>query len=119
MTPTEELRHRLRWMLDEKIPTDGHDADTRFLDEEVNELLREAGSVYEAAATGWTLKAGMYQREMSDIEETTTGEERYRLTSLKGRMDYALTMAETYSRLGSRETSTGSLIVKIKKPEVI
>ena len=119
MTPTEELRHRLRWMLDEKIPAGGHDADTRFLNEEVDELLREAGSAYEAAAVGWTLKAGMYQREMSGIEETATGEERYRLTSLKERMDYALAMAETYSKLASRRTSTGSLIVKIKKPEVI
>lgn len=118
MKPTDKLRDKLRKLLDEKIPEDGLDTDTRFLDKEINDLLEEAGSVYQAAVVGWTMKAGMYQKEMADIEETTAGQERYKLTSLKGRMEYALKMAETYSVLACKETSIGSVVLKLEKPEV-
>ena len=42
MTPTDKLRGRLRRLLDEKIPPSGTDADTRFSDEELDDLLEEA-----------------------------------------------------------------------------
>lgn len=118
MTPTDKLRSKLRRLLDEKIPDGGADEDTRFLDEEIDDLLEEARSVYAAAAAGWTEKAGMYQREMADLEQTTTGQETYRLTSLRDRLAYALKMAETYTGMAGDETG-GSRILKVTKPEVL
>lgn len=103
-------------MLDEKIPAGGADSDTRFLDSEIDDLLREADSIYVAAANGWMEKAGKYQREMGDIERTSTGQESYSLTSLKERMEYALNMAKVYSDLARRK---GSFLVGIERPEVL
>lgn len=118
MTPTDALRTKLRRLLDEKIPEGGTDKDTRFLNEEVDDLLKEARSVYQAAAAGWTEKAGMYQREMADLEQTTTGQETYRLTSLRDRLAYALKMAETYAAMNVGETG-GSRLMKVARPEVL
>lgn len=118
MTPTNQLRTKLRRLLDEKIPAGSTDAETRFLNEEIDDLIQEARSVYSAAAAGWTEKAGMYQREMADLEQTTTGQETYRLTSLRDRMTYALKMAETYAGMAGAEAG-GSRLLKVTKPEVL
>lgn len=118
MTPTDGLRAKLRRLLDERIPPGGSDQDTRFLDEEIDDLIKGARSIYEAAAAGWTEKAGMYQREMADLEQTTTGQETYRLTSLRDRLEYALKMAETYAAMAAGEAG-GSRLMKVAKPEVL
>lgn len=118
MTPTDSLRAKLRRLLDEKIPAGGVDSDTRFLDSEIDDLLQEADSIYEAAANGWTEKAGMYQREMAGLEETMTGQERYKLTSLKDQLEYALNMAKTYRELAQKEKG-GSFMLGVEKPEVL
>lgn len=115
MTPTDALRNKLRRLLDEKIPADGTESDTRFLDSEIDELIQEADSIYAAAAAGWTEKAGMYQREMVGLEETSTGQERYKLTSLKDRVEYALKMAKTYGEMAR----PGSYMFGVEKPEVL
>ncbi len=117
MTPTPELRTKLRKLLDERIPEDGSDADTRFSDADIDELLIEATNIYEAAAAGWTLKAGMLQSEMGEVERLTLGQETEQLVSLRDRLSYALTMAETYSRMAT--SHMGSVILKFKPPEVI
>lgn len=116
MTPTDKLRTKLRRLLDEVIPDQGTDKDTRFLDSEIDDLLEESRSIYEAAALGWTEKAGMFQREMAGLEQTSTGQESYRYTSLRDRLAYALKMAETYSALG--DTKSGFLM-KVQRPEVL
>lgn len=116
MTPTDELRVKLRRLLDEKIPTGGTEEDTRFLDSEIDDLLTDATNINEAAANGWIQKAGMYQREIGDVEQTDTGQESYKLTSLKNRMEYALKMAETYRNLAG---VSGSFMLGITKPEVL
>lgn len=116
MTPTDELRNKLRRLLDEKIPSGGTEADTRFLDSEIDELLSEAQNINEAAANGWIEKAGMYQREMGDVEKTGTGQESYTLTSLKDRMEYALKMAKIYGDMSRRQ---GSFVMGIERPEVL
>jgi len=117
MTPTEELRTKLRKLLDERIPEGGSDVDTRFLDADIDELLIDAANIYEAAAAGWTLKAGMFQRELGQIESYSVGQERYDLRKLKDMLEYALKMAETYSRMAA--SSMGSLILKFTPPEVL
>ena len=117
MTPTSELRTKLRKLLDEQIPAGGSDADTRFFDADIDELLTEATNIYGAAAAGWTLKAGMLQRELGQVESYAVCQERYDMRKLKDMLDYALKMAETYSRMAA--SRMGSVILKFKSPEVI
>lgn len=117
MTPTEELRTKLRKLLDERIPEGGSDADTRFTDADIDELLIDATNIYEAAAAGWTLKAGMFQRELGEIESYSVGQERYDMRKLQDMVNYALKMAETYSRMAA--SSMGSFILKFTPPEVL
>jgi len=117
MTPTSELRTKLRKLLDERIPDGGSDADTRFPDADLDELLVDAANIYEAAAAGWTLKAGMFQRELGQIESYAVGQERYDMRKLKDMLDYALKMAETYSRMAT--SGMGSMILRIQPPEVL
>ena len=117
MTPTPELRTKLRKLLDERIPEGGSDADTRFSDADMDELLIEAADIYEAAAAGWTLKAGMFQRELGQIESYSVGQERYDMRKLQDMVNYALKMAETYNRIVASRKS--SMILKFKPPEVL
>ena len=117
MTPTTELRTKLRKLLDERIPEGGSDTDTRFLDMDLDELLVEAANIYEAAATGWTMKAAMFQRELGQIESYTVGQERYDMRKLQDMVNYALKMAETYIRMAA--SHMGSVILKFKPPEVL
>ena len=107
----------MRKLLDEIIPEGGSDADTRFTDADIDELLIDATNVYEAAAAGWTLKAGMFQRELGQIESYAVGQERYDMRKLQDMVNYALKMAETYSRMAT--SHMGSVILKFKPPEVI
>ena len=117
MTPTPELRTKLRKLLDERIPEGGSDADTRFSDADVDELLSEAANIYGAAAAGWTLKAAMFQREAGQIQSYSVGQERYDLAKAKDMLEYALKMAETYSKLSA--SATGSIVLRFEPPEVI
>jgi hypothetical protein len=118
MTPTNELRTRLRKLLDERIPAGGFDVDTRFSDEDLDELLIEATSIFAAASMGWTMKAGMFQAEMGDVERITLGQESEQLVSLKDRLDFALRMADKYAAM-AKATATGSLMLKLTPPEVL
>ena len=117
MTPTTELRTKLRKLLDERIPEGGSDADTRFSDADIDELLIDATNIYEAAAAGWTIKATMFQREAGQIQSYSVGQERYEMSNPKDLMEYALKMAETYSRMAA--SRIGSVILKFKPPEVL
>ncbi|NSW90218.1 MAG: hypothetical protein HPY74_05985 [Firmicutes bacterium] len=114
MTPTTELRTRLRKLLNEIIPAGGSEADTNFLDSEIDDLLKENSNIYEAASAGWTMKAGMLQEK---TESYSMGQEKYDLTSLKDQLAHALAMAEQYAGM-AKGTSSG-LILKISKPEVL
>lgn len=107
----------MRKLLDERIPEDGSDADTRFTNADIDELLIDATNIYEAAAAGWTIKAGMFQRELGQIESYSVGQERYDMRKLQDMVNYALKMAETYSRMAA--SRMGSVILKFKPPEVL
>lgn len=107
----------MRKLLDEQVPAGGSDADTRFLDADIDEMLAEATNVYGAAAGGWARKAALFQRELGQIESYNVGQEQYKLRNLKELLEYALKMAETYSRMAA--SSMGSIILGIQPPEVI
>ena len=117
MTPTPELRTKLRKYLNETIPAGGTDADTRFLDTELDDMLAEAENINQAAAKGWVIKAGLLQ---GDIESYSVGQEKYDLTSLKDQLSHALAMAAQYTALAgeSSKTNTG-VILKLTRPEVL
>lgn len=114
MTPTAELETRLRKYLNEKIPANGTDADTNFTNAEIDDLLTQASNIYEAAAAGWTIKAGLIGEK---IESYGVGQEKYDLTSLKDLHQQALAMAEKYAGLG--KTNIGSVILALTPPEVL
>lgn len=116
MTPTAELRTRLRKLLDERIPAGGSDTDTRLLDEDLDEILTESGSVFAAAAMGWTMKAGMLQSEMGDVEKLTLGQETEQLVSLRDRLTYALGMADKYASM-AKASGQGSVMLRAKPAE--
>lgn len=118
MTPDDSLRARLRKLLDEKIPAGGTEADTRFLDADLDELLLEADSIFEAASVGWTMKAGMYQAEMGDVERMTLGQETEQMVALKERQEYALKMADKYAAMAQAQ-GIGSVVLKLTPPEVL
>ena len=117
MQPTDELVKELRELIDEVIPEGGAEKDTRFSDDQLKKILSESRNIYAAAATGWTLKAGMFQRELGQIESYAVGQERYDMRKLQDMVNYALKMAETYSRMAAG--SIGSVILKFKPPEVL
>ncbi|NPV30638.1 MAG: hypothetical protein HPY58_13525 [Firmicutes bacterium] len=114
MTPSPELRQRLRKLLNEQIPAGGSDSDTNFLDAELDEILAEAANIWSAAAVGWTMKAGLLK---SRIERYSVGQESYDLTALKDELDHALTMAQKYSDMA--KASMGSVILRFAPPEVL
>ena len=117
MTPTDELRVKLRKLLNEPIPSGGTENDTRFLDSELDDFLTEASTIYSAASTGWTVKAGMLQ---SQIESYSIGQEKYDLTSLKDQYTQALTMADKYAAMAETKSPSGSgVILKITPSKVI
>jgi len=117
MIPTADLRQELRELLDEVIPAGGTESDTRFTNTQLDRLLSRTSNIYAAAAEGWTRKAAMLQRELGQIEGYSVGQERYDLRKLQDMLDYALKMAETYSRMAA--SSMGSVILRIQPPEVL
>lgn len=117
MTPTAELREELRELLDEVIPEGGTEGDTRFTDAQLDKLLSKSRNVYAAAAEGWTRKAAMFQRDLGQVQSYMVGQERYDLAKASELLEYALKMAETYSRMAT--SSMGSVILKFKSPEVL
>jgi len=117
MTPTAELREELRELLDEVIPEGGTEGDTRFTDAQLDKLLSKSRNVYAAAAEGWTRKAAMVQREIGQIKSYSVGQEKYDMADLTSLLEYALKMAETYSRMAT--SHMGSMILKFKPPEVL
>lgn len=119
MTPTAENRQILRRFLNEKIPFEGVDSDTRFLDTEIDQMITDNRSIEASAAQGWQLKAGMVQEEMGDIAETQAGAERYKYTSLLDRFKFFMQMAAMYEDKDRKKFSQGSVMLKLTRPEVI
>lgn len=119
MTPTDDFKQELRELLDEVIPTGGTEGDTRFTDDQINRLISRASNVYAAAAEGWTMKAGMLSRELGQIDEYAVGQERYRFMNLQTAISGALSMAKQYGGMAQAADSAGSVILRLRPPEVL
>jgi len=116
VTPTEELRTKLRRALDEVIPESGTESDTRFTDAEIDELLEEADCLEEAAAEGWFRKAGRAMSERGGLEESSAGDEKHRFVKLQDYRDHCLSMARLYS---DRIPGHGSRALEFDPPDVL
>lgn len=88
---------RLRQLLGESKPTGGSEADTLFLDEEIEDLLDEHGDIERAAYEGWRVKAA----RLSNLVDTTEGNAQRKYSQLH---DQALEMLKTYLRSSSGPT---------------
>lgn len=111
----------LRGYIDEVIPEDGNDKDTRFSNIELQRIIDEQKSLYRAAYMCWTMKAGMLQRELGDIDEYSAGNEKYKVTNLTTAINAALNMARQYKQLADDEENAGmsGIILKFQSPEVL
>ena len=86
----------LRKLIADKIPIGGTDDSTMFTDFELQIMLEEAASIYGAASLAWMIKAANIQQ---DVESYSTGDETYKMTSLKNAYEYALAMARMYEKM--------------------
>ena len=115
MTPTDELREELRELIDEIVPYDGVDSDTRFTDAQLNRVLTRAKNINAVAADCWARKAAMLQRELGNLQGYGVGQEKYDFIRLKDALEYAFKMAEFYKQ----ESGPGSLILGVTPPAVL
>ena len=121
MTPTPALRARLRRDTDEVVPSGGTDADTRFADAEIDEILTEAESTSAAAAEGWTRKAMRALSERGGLQETSAGSERMKFVSIESYRDHCLAMAALFTAKGLGVVAGGSesLVFGIEQPDIL
>jgi hypothetical protein len=78
----------LRALLGEDIPPDGTEADTLFLDQEIEDLVSVWGSADLAKARGWEVKAARLSH-LVDITEGSTNR------MMSKAFDHALKMAQS------------------------
>lgn len=104
MTPTEELRTKLRTLTDERIPPGGTEADTRFENDELDEILTEASNINQAAAEGWTRKAARAMSERGGLQESQAGDEKLKFVSIESYCRHCLAMAKMYGEKGGKGT---------------
>lgn len=114
MDSNEALLKKIRRHLDEPD-------DARFNDEELTELLEDYPTFNKAVSVGWTMKAGMIQRELGTIDEYSAGNERYRFTNLTTALNAALSMAKQYANLDSEDlnANSSSVLLSFSTPDVI
>lgn len=96
MTANSDNRTKLRRLIDERIPSGGTDADTRFDDDELNEILQAAPTLEAAAAEGWTRKASRAMSERGGLEGSKAGDESHTFVKLSDYRDHCLRMAAQY-----------------------
>lgn len=108
MDTTKEIREQLRRKIDEVIPAGKTDADTRFLDTELDEILTPASSIEAAAADCWLLKATRAFSERGGVESNTVGSETVKFASLEKYRDHCLSMAAIYKSEAPAGTGGGS-----------
>lgn len=93
MTPTVEIRTKLRKLIDERIPSGGTASDTRFSDEDLDEALEESLTINIAAANLWEQKAMMAFSEQGGISEISAGSETTKFISPEKFKQHCLDMA--------------------------
>lgn len=116
MVPTVEIRARLRRLIDEVIPPSGTEADTRFTDAELDEILEKMQYIEEAAAEAWERKAARAMSERGGLEQSQAGDQAFRFVSLNDYRDHCLAMAE---RFRFKVPQRGSRVFAFSPPDVL
>lgn len=116
MIPTFSLRERLRKLINDPLPPTGSEKQPIFSDEELDDVLSESETIYQAASVLWSMRAALIQ---SQIESYSIGDEKYEYTSMKDQYTYALKMAETYAAMPSSGKKKSGLFLKVKRPGVL
>lgn len=120
MTPTDELRKRLRALIDEKIPAGGTDEATRFENWEIDDLLTAAGSLDESAWHGWEQKADRVFSDRGGIVSSTAGDETLKFASPKELAEHCTAMAEKYkAKVAAAKGTGGSRVFAVNYPDVL
>ncbi len=114
MIPNEELRTKLRSLIDEVIPPGKLDTDTRFDDCEIDTILSEAATLMSAASEGWLRKAARAMSERGGLEEAQAGDERHKFVSLEKYRDHCLVISEMYAKKAGKR----SLLLALEPPPV-
>jgi hypothetical protein len=108
MTPDATLAAKLRRYLDEKIPPGGTDADTRFTNTEIDDLLTENTSLEAAAAAGWEEKAAKAFSERGGMVSHTAGDESTKWADPTAYRDHCLAMVKVYTDKANDSSGAGS-----------
>jgi len=111
---TQANRTRLRVLINERIPAGGTELDTKFLDAELDIILEESVSIWQAASTLWTMKAALLEKY---IESYSVGNEAYGLTKLKDELEHALKMSQAFEAKAA--SAGGSYMLKVARPDVL
>ncbi len=86
---------QLRILINERIPSGGTEADTRFTDNELALILVRCNyNIYAASAEGWYVKAGMFSM-MIDVDESGSNR------NLSDIFKHALSMGDRYRKAGA------------------
>lgn len=88
----------LRILIEEVIPPGGSDADTRFSDEVLGQILETANDINDAASICWVIKAGKGMTEKDGIKSLKVGSEDIEYVSPEEWQDYCIKMAEIYKQ---------------------
>jgi hypothetical protein len=90
----------LRHALGEEIAEGQTEADTNFMDRDLEDLLAEHSNRNLAAAAGWRRKAGWIARGKT-LQSYKVGDESYTYTSAKEAFEIAMDMSRDYESRGS------------------
>lgn len=104
MTPTEDLRTKLRLLINDKDKKS-------FTDEEIDMLLNEADCINCAASQGWLLKATQYENSVGEVTEYKTGEESYKSANIKDLVAVAYQNVDRYKAMCQNKKDIGSIIL--------
>lgn len=118
MTATPELRIRLRKLVSEVIPSGGTEADTRFMDAELDAVLGEVTNIWAAAAELWQMKAALLIDERGTVDSQSMGPQSVQYINLSTYIDNALKMVDRYKAL-SKSNSPGAIMLNVELPEVL
>lgn len=107
MAPTDDLRAKLRPLIDEIIPAGKLDTDTRIDNTELDEILTASATLNYAAAEGWRRKAARAMSERGGLEKSSAGDESHTFVSIEAYRDHCLRMAAQFGgvQVGTIERS--------------
>ena len=119
MIITEELIQRIRTLLNEAIPDGSSEEDTHFSTIDLTITLQSAESENHALYLLWTHKAGIIQKDASDIKSISAGGESIEKYTAADYVNLCLKTASGYKDAweAERKQSGASCLICSKKSE--